>query len=90
MFHKGKQNLERVHLESQLLEEPLVFAGLVALLELGPDGETGLLLLHGIFQDLLVQVGFVEGNVDRVASWHQVVVIDDLKTIFTCKKGIIQ
>jgi len=61
------------------LEEPLVLAGLVALLELGPDSKTGLLLLHGIFQDLLVQVGFVECDVDRVASGHHVVVIDHLK-----------
>ena len=71
-----------VHLESQLLEEPLVFAGLVTLLELGPDSETGLLLLHGIFKDLLVQVGFVKGDVNGVARGHHVVVVNDLEDEF--------
>ena len=81
MFQKENRILN-VHLESQLLEEPLVFAGLVTLLELGPDSETGLLLLHGIFQNLLVQVSFVKGDVHGVASGHHVVIIDDLEDEF--------
>lgn len=39
-------------LESQLLEEPLVLARLVLLLELGPDHVAGLLLLHGILKQV--------------------------------------
>ena len=35
-------------LESQLLEEPSVLAGLVLLLELGSHHVAGLLLLHGV------------------------------------------
>ena len=67
------------HLEPQLLEEPLVLAGLVSLLEFCSDEEPGLLLLHGVLEHLLVKVGLVEADVDGVAGWHQVVVVDDLK-----------
>ena len=40
---------------------------------------TCLLLLHGILQDLFVQVSLVEADVNAVASGHQVVVVDDLQ-----------
>ena len=67
-------------LEPQLLEEPFVFAGLVSLFELGPDCEPCLLLLHGVLENLLVQVSLVEPDVNGVASRHQVVVVDNLKS----------
>ncbi len=67
------------HLEAQLLEKPFVLAGLVAFLELCPDCEACLLLLHGVFQYLLVKVSLVEADVDGVTGRHQVVVVDDLK-----------
>ena len=66
-------------LEPQLLEEPLVLAGLVALLELGPHLESSLLLLHWIFQSFLVKVGLIEPNVHSVAGGHHVVVVNNLK-----------
>ncbi len=65
--------------ESELLEEPLVLAGLVPLLKLGPDHVPGLLLLHGVLEDLLVEVGLVERQVDAVPRRHQVVVVHDLE-----------
>ena len=73
------------HLEAQLLEKPFVLAGLVALFELCPDCEACLLLLHGVFQNLLVEVSLVEADIDGVTSGHQVVVVDDLKEIMESK-----
>jgi hypothetical protein len=42
---------ERAGLESQLLEEPSVLAGLVPLLKLLPHHVAGLLLLQGILKE---------------------------------------
>ena len=67
------------NLESQLGEEPFVLALLVSLFEFGADNMTSLLFLHGILEDFLVQLVFVQSNVDAVASGHQMVIVDDLK-----------
>ncbi len=66
-------------LESELLEEPLVLSGLVPLLKLGPDHASGLLLLHGVLEDLLVEVGLVKADVHAVAGGHHVVVVHHLE-----------
>merc|ERR1712107_267111 len=71
-----------LHLESQLLEEPLVLAALVLLLELHSDHHTCLLFLHGVLQGLLVEVGLVEGELDGVPSRHHVVVVHHLQEWF--------
>merc|ERR1719323_2639901 len=47
-----------------------VLAALVALLKFGSHHVPGLLLLHGILQQLLVQVCLVEADVNRVPSGH--------------------
>merc|ERR1712156_1289768 len=39
----------------------------------------GLFLLHGIFEDFLVQLIFVKSNVYAVTSGHQMVIVDDLE-----------
>ena len=65
------------NLESQLREEPFVLALLVSLFEFGADNMTSLLFLHGILEDFLVQLVFVQSNVDAVASGHQMVIVDD-------------
>ena len=67
------------NLESQLREEPFVLALLVSLFEFGADNMTSLLFLHGILEDFLVQLVFVQSNVDAVASGHQMVIVDDLQ-----------
>ena len=66
------------NLESQLGEEPFVLALLVSLFEFGADNMTSLLFLHGILEDFLVQLVFVQSNVNAVASGHQMVIVDDL------------
>ena len=71
--------LRIIVLESELLEEPLVLAGLVALLKLRSHLESGLLLLHGIFKSFLVKVGLVKANVHSVPGGHHVVIVDNLQ-----------
>ena len=65
------------NLESQLREEPFVLALLVSFFEFGADNMTSLLFLHGILEDFLVQLVFVQSNVDAVASGHQMVIVND-------------
>merc|ERR1719285_1485154 len=65
--------------ELQLLEEPPVLAALVALLKFGPHHVSSLLLLHGILQQLLVQVSLVKADINGVPGGHHVVVVDHLK-----------
>ena len=67
------------NLESQLGEEPFVLAFLVSLFKFGTNNMTGLFLLHGIFEDFLVQLIFVKSNVNAVTCGHQMVVVDDLQ-----------
>lgn len=65
-------------LESQLLEEPLVLAGLVTFLELDADLEAGLLALDWILQ-VLGGIFRVQADVrNAVPSGHQVVVVQHL------------
>ena len=66
------------NLESQLREEPFVLALLVSLFEFGADNMTSLLFLHGILEDFLVQLVFVQSNVDAVTS-GRMVIVDNLK-----------
>lgn len=71
--------LHRSSLEAELLEEPLVLAALVSVLEAHSDLEASLLAFDWVFQ-VLHSVFALETNFwDAVASWHQVVVVDELK-----------
>jgi len=65
-------------LKSELLEEPLVLSGLVSLFEGLLDRGSCSSLLGGVLKGLLVDVLLVDGDVDRVSGWHNVVVVDDL------------
>ena len=78
------------NLESQLGEEPFVLAFLVSLFEFGADNMTSLLFLHGILEDFLVQLVFVQSNVDAVASGHQMVIVDDLQQKKSGKNLVFQ
>ena len=78
-LNSSYKKVQEVYLESQFWEEPSVFAFLVSFFKNGTDLIAGLLLLHGIFQHLLVNVVLVEADVNTVASGHQVVVVDDLE-----------
>merc|ERR1719308_72257 len=69
-------------LKSQLLEEPLVLAGLVLLLELRSYHHTCFLFLHGVLKSLLVEVGLVERDLDSVPSRHHVIVVHHLQEGF--------
>ena len=84
-LNSSYKKVQEVYLESQFWEEPSVFAFLVSFFKNGTDLIAGLLLLHGVFQDLLVNVVLVEADVNTVASGHQVVVVDDLE-----KKEIVK
>lgn len=65
-------------LESQLLEEPFVLAGLVTFFELNTDLEASLLTLNRILQ-VLGGIFVIEAHVrNAVASGHQVVVVQHL------------
>lgn len=66
-------------LEAELLEEPLVLAALVFVLEAHSDLETGLLAFDWIFQVLDAVFAFETHFWDAVAGWHQMVVVDQLK-----------
>ena len=78
-LNSSYKKVQEVYLESQFWEEPSVFAFLVSFFKNGTDLIAGLLLLHGVFQDLLVNVVLVEADVNTVASGHQVVVVDNLE-----------
>lgn len=71
-------------LEAQLLEEPLVLAGLVALLEFDAGLETMGLPLNGVLQ--VLGRNFLELNVDTVSGGHQMVVVQQLKEQETLAK----
>lgn len=62
----------------QLLEEPLVFTGLVLLLQSLLDGLFSLLSLRGLIEALGGDGGLEGLNVQRVSCGHQVVVVDQL------------
>merc|ERR1719367_1158792 len=66
-------------LESQLVEKPLVLSTLVSFFEFCSYHKSCLLFLHWVLQDLLVQVGLVESQINGITSWHHMVVVDDLK-----------
>lgn len=62
-------------LESELAEKPLVFASLVAFLELALDLQSGLLSLCLVLDNVASCDIFVELNVDKVSGWHEMSVI---------------
>jgi hypothetical protein len=65
-------------LESQLGEEPLVLAALVAVLEAHSDLEACLLAFNWVLQ-VLHAVLAVEGHFwHAVTCWHEVIVVDEL------------
>ena len=78
MYNFEKEFINEWILESQFREEPFVLALLVSLFEFGADNMAGLFLLHGIFEDFLVQLIFVKSNIYAVTSGHQMVIVDDL------------
>merc|ERR1711874_809972 len=65
-------------LESEFLEEPLVLAGLVSLLEGLLDVRLGRSLLGGVLKGVLVDDLLADWDVNRVSGWHDVVEVDDL------------
>ena len=66
-------------LKSQLVEKPLILSALVSFFKFCSYHMSCLLFLHGILQDFLVQVGFIEGQVYGITGWHHMIVVDDLK-----------
>lgn len=69
------------HLESELLEEPFVLAGLVTVFESHTDGEASLLPLDWVLQVLHSVFAFEADFGDAVSGRHQVVVVDELKRV---------
>ena len=78
MYNFEKEFINEWILESQFREEPFVLALLVSLFKFGANDMAGFFLLHGIFEDFLVQLIFVKSNVYAVTSGHQMVIVDDL------------
>lgn len=68
-----------MHLEAELLEEPLVLATLVSVLETHTDLETCLLTLDWVFQVLHAVFALETHFWNTVTSGHQVIVVDKLK-----------
>ena len=66
-------------LELELLEEPLVFAGLVSLLQEHPCAVSCDLPLWGLLQRVLVESRLGEVNVHGVTGGHHVVVVGNLQ-----------
>lgn len=65
-------------LEVELLEEPLVLTGLVLLFQSLSHNLLGLFSLRWLVQCIRGNSVLERLNVQRVSSWHQVVVVDDL------------
>lgn len=69
-------------LETELLEEPLVLATLVTVLEAHTDLETSLLAFDWVFQ-VLDSVFALETHFrDAVTGRHQMIVVDELKSVY--------
>ena len=69
--------VEDSHLEVQLLEEPFVLSSRVLFFQHLPYLLLGLLLFDGIASDF-DRDALLKVNVKGVASWHDVVVVDEL------------
>lgn len=69
-----------MNLEAELLEEPLVLATLVSVLEAHTNLETSLLTLDWVFKVLDAIFAFKTHFWNAVASGHQMVVVDELKS----------
>lgn len=65
-------------LESEFLEEPFVFAGLVSVFEGGFDVGLGRSFFGGVLEAVFVDDFLVDWDVNGVSGWHDVVVVDDL------------
>merc|ERR1712019_294058 len=67
-----------IHLESQLLEKPLILTSLISFFKNLLDMSSGSLLLSGILQLFLVNNILVQLNINRVSGGEHVVVVDNL------------
>lgn len=68
-----------MHLEAELLEEPLILSALVSVLEAHSDLETGLLAFDWVFKVFHSVFAFETDFWDAVTSWHQVIVVHQLQ-----------
>ena len=67
------------------MEEPFVLSTLVSFFKLCSYHVPGLLFLHWILQDFLVQVGLVECQVHGIPGGHHMVVVNNLNLKKTIK-----
>ena len=63
------------NLKLQLLEEPLILASLVPLLELDLGLSSGLAFKSRVSEDILVDDSFVQRDIHRVPRGHEVIVV---------------
>ena len=71
----------QIHLEAELLEEPLILSALVSVFKAHTDLETCLLAFNWVLQ-VLHAVFTLEANFwNAVTSWHQMIVVDELKRL---------
>merc|ERR1712126_634559 len=66
-------------LETKFLEEPLVFTNVVSLLKLLFDFCASTCSFASIFQNVFVDICFVQCNIYAVSCGHQMVVVDNFK-----------
>lgn len=69
----------KMHLEAELLEEPLILSALVSVLEAHSDLETGLLAFDWVFKVFHSVFALETDFWDAVTSWHQVIVVHQLQ-----------
>lgn len=68
-----------MQLKAELLEKPFILSALVSVLEAHTDLETGLLAFNGIFKVLHAVLALETHFWDAVTSWHEVIVVHELK-----------
>merc|ERR1712157_173046 len=82
LMEEKKLDLTVGNLKSEFLEKPFVFSGLISFFKLGLDMCFRSFSFSHIFNRFLVNKFLVQVKVNRVASWHDMIVVDNFNKWF--------